>query len=152
MNLPRVKRILKSDHESNEHVISLFTFFSLKIDTSVSHLSESQIIATELETHSNHVPKLGKDLNLADEKMFSSFYFLLISFHLHSRVSFFLQVLSSSFRTTSEGKCGSSWAMDHRSISLSLPQVLQRPTGHAPRDSRSISTQLERTLSQGEAF
>lgn len=49
--------------------------------------------------------ELGKDLDPVGEKMFGGFNFLL---DLRSRVSFSLQLLSSSFGAMAEGKHGSS--------------------------------------------
>ena len=130
MTLARVERIKLFSKVNVDPMIMSFPCsrsFSWKQTVWCQLLSKSQSIAIELEINSNRVSELGKDLDLVGEKMFGGFHFLL---DLHSRVSFSLQLLSSSFGAMAEGKHGSSWAMEQRSVSLSL--LPGSPTSHRP--------------------
>lgn len=94
-------------------------FFSLKIDSLVSLFSKNQNISIKMEINFHQVSELRKDLYLVVEDIFSGYDFLL---DLHSRVSFSLQIFSSSPGDKAEGECGSFWAMEQRNICLSPPR------------------------------
>ena len=77
-----------------------------------------------MEINTDQLSELGKDLYLVGEQIFSDSDFLL---GLYCRVSFSLQVFSSSPRAIAEGQCGSLRAVDQRSILLYPPRLSQVP-------------------------